>query len=39
MKTKHIILTLLFLSMSYTAEAQFFKKLKRKLKKQQKKPF
>lgn len=30
MKTKHIILTLLFLSMSYTAEAQFFKKLKKK---------
>ncbi len=30
MKTKHIILTLLFLSMSYTVEAQFFKKLKKK---------
>ncbi len=33
MKPKHIVLTLLFLSMSYTAEAQFFKKLKKKVQK------
>lgn len=30
MKTKYILVTLLFLSVTYTAEAQFFKKLKKK---------